>query len=844
MTVYDFLLKKLVLSDEHHKQLIDRGFTPQTIKRCKFVSGGEYISAFDKDLREEFTTEELITSCIYTETEPSEGEKTEKITQILLENRIIIPYIDQNDVCYNLRPHKLGLTGKEPQIYQKCDIKENETVIITEGEFKAAAAVQIGLSCVAIPGISSFADKHKGRLCETLKDYKVKNAIIVFDKEIKDDPKLPNYKENKHKRWDTPYFAWYMAQEMTKVGIKTRIAELPESWMENGKVDIDLAVKRGKTIEDFFRFLNRAQECDAYLDSLPREAQTVIKKRISKKLFPSKIFKYQNKYFKRSEDGEKKFPISNFVLNIVSTHHTPEGLLRKVVFENEFKELSEPMYIEAGQMVSADGFASFCMSKGNFIWTGAKQDIMTIWSDEFLEEGGVEIYEPDHIGKLDQTGMWLFGNMAIDKSGTDLAIREGAFFNEDRGYKPNPIDISGSVDCLPNISTEQINIEEIYEKFSDTLGKNMAALVIGWVGAIPYMDEVFKDYGCFPFLFVTGKRGSGKSTIAEWIMNFFGIEGSGKLLSDTTSVYIQRAMAYYSCLPLFLDEYRNSNEVMKKNALFRNAYNRQSAGKGVKDSFGIREGKIRGTLLISGEETPNDNAVLSRCVVINVMKKHRSENQYRWFAQNKNRFSYIFYKIIKENNSKEFIAAVEKMRKKFIDFELNDRIAINFAIVAAGFVSLMRKSEKECLEFLKFICEHASVEQTSQEDESQLNIFFSDLATMKLHKGFELNKLYEIKKHQRTGEELLYLHMGAIHSVWCEFWKRTRTGEDPFKKTAIIGQLREEKYFHDFKSARVHKSVVQCVVLNLSLMSKEHQSIFKEVDTFGILSEKVGGEDA
>ena len=65
------------------------------------------------------------------------------------------------------------------------------------------------------------------------------------------------------------------------------------------------------------------------------------------------------------------------------------------------------------------------------------------------------------------------------------------------------------------------------------------------------------------------------------------------------------------------------------------------------ETFGIREGKVRGGLLICGEETPEDNALLTRCVVVNVSAMNRKTNHFNWFQANKKKFSNFMYQMLK-----------------------------------------------------------------------------------------------------------------------------------------------------------------------------------------------------
>lgn len=204
--VYTKLMQHLHLDREDREQIRQkRGFTDNTIDTLRFVSGGTPAMAQGLDIiRTEFSEDVLVASGVF---EIKNG--TMVPSDLLLSKRIIIPYLDVNGDITLLRPHKLGLKDIRIQVYCELLLKDNpEHVVLTEGEFKAAALYQWGIPAIAIPGISSFAGKHFERLADMLKRHKVQKVTIIYDNEIKNSPQYPNYKEKPEDRWDTPFWAY------------------------------------------------------------------------------------------------------------------------------------------------------------------------------------------------------------------------------------------------------------------------------------------------------------------------------------------------------------------------------------------------------------------------------------------------------------------------------------------------------------------------------------------------------------------------------------------------------------------------------------------------------------
>ncbi len=190
---------------------------------------------------------------------------------------ILIPYFDALGRLISLRPHKgMGLAGTvvgTPHIYmarayhaqseavkdviarlegrkdatQPLPAEKFHTVIITEGEFKAAALWQTfpprlvsgALTGVcALPGINF--GKHfdvRNELETWLRKTGARRVLVAFDDEDK------SHKKELWKRHDASIWARYLATYLAKrLRITTGVVVLPKEWRVNGKADWDNAL--------------------------------------------------------------------------------------------------------------------------------------------------------------------------------------------------------------------------------------------------------------------------------------------------------------------------------------------------------------------------------------------------------------------------------------------------------------------------------------------------------------------------------------------------------------------------------------------------------------------------
>jgi len=826
-SIYDFITARGKLSEEHKQELNHkRGFTDETIAKYRFFSGGEYLLEIEGELRKTFSEPDLLKSGVFLY---NENTKTSSLTPILLQNRVIIPYLrtehDAGGVANTsvtlLRPHKLGLKDTQIQVYEAS---WGENLIIAESEFKAVAAAQLGFSAIGIPGIGSFSDKYFPDFVKLLNEHKVRCCCIVFDSEVKDDPRFKNYKDKPALRFDTEYYAYLMAKMLDKEGKDVRIGTLPESWRVDGKIDLDGALAQGKTKEDIQQVIVQSKTYRVYLEDLTKEAQSAIRRKLDRKYYRSHIrvefgvYVATRGYGKKEHDEE----ISNFTIRIIAVHDTPEGWVREVVLVNKQGDTSRSHSLPADAM-SNDSFRTFCLNIGNYIWKGKQEDLSTLWEMSFLDtEETRSISEPDHVGWLEEEKMWLFGNTAV-KGGKELRPdANGIFWLDKKGIRPIPLGITSGKGTLsegvPYLSiNDSCDINLVRRHLSDTIGPMDAAKCLGWITAVPFMEETFGAFGCFPFLFLTGKTGSGKSTVAEWLCYFLGIERSGITLSQSTGVGIQRSLSYYSSLPVFLDEYRNTQDIVYKTSFLRNVYNRQSSGKGIKANFGLRMAKVRGTVIVAGEETPNDAALVNRSIIIEIIKAKKTLDHYEWFNREKGKFSAYLLKQLKAKDSATYLRVLQEAKDFFVQRrKIEERTAINYAVVTAGYAVVFGEDAK----FAQEITENLVETERENKTASIISTFITDLQAMKF--SGELREQF-----WAVEDEYIYIYFQGLYNLWAKNCKQR--GVDILKASSLQGYFKEEPGFVESRVLHfINGTRCKCIKMEYEKLSEDLSSLVEE----------------
>lgn len=847
--IYEILTGIGKLDEKHRVQMKEmRGFSDETIDGCRFFSGGAYLAGVEGKLIKDFKEEDLLESGVFIK---PKGSLT--MSPILFEDRVIIPYLNKDNVAYFVRPHKLGLKDVQLEVYQERNF--SRTVVLTEGEFKAAAAMQMGVPCVAVPGVGSFSNKHFARMVAQFNSFGVKDVIVMFDNEVKDDPAYPQkYKENPANRWDVQYYAHMMASMLVKEGFLASIATLPDGWRVDGKADIDGALAQGRTGDDLRVVMASALTHKEYLAELPEDAKKVVARKWAKRKFRGTIKKEWGKYHALRAFGsgkhrtEEYVEVSNFTLKIIATHETPEGVVREVVMINEFGDRSGSFPLSAVDMMSNDKFRAFCSGKGNFLWRGKQDELDTIWQEEFLDDDGRHIVELDHVGYIDREKIFLAGNVMFAEGKEIRPDKTGIFWTEKRGVKPMAINVAGGKGSenigVPLFNFTEFDQREILDHLILAIGETDAKICMGWCGAVMYMKTMFDLAGCFPMLFLSGKRSSGKSHVAKWLMHLFGVETEGIQAHDTTSVGLQRYLGYYSYLPVYMDEYRNIDKVTNKNGLLRNVYNRQAAVKGIRADHGVRVAEVRGTMLLAGQEMPRDNAIMSRSVlvVVSEQKRDRDRNPFNWFVQHKGGFSNVFLRQLRDykEGTQRFVSKYEEARAYFSGKIPDDRKATNYAAVAAGYWVLFGDDN----DFARALTrELVRVHEEIDAEEESVQ-FWEDLLAMR-QAGKIRGKYWVVKTdpYAYSGKDgsaqvapRAYVYFNGLYNLWAEDYAK-RNRETGFTAASLRSVIKNEPYcvnevdkYGKPPRVRINQIIQRCMVFDLETAPEALRDLVSDED--------------
>jgi hypothetical protein len=807
--IYESFIERSSLT-QHDRDTLQqvRGFDHDTIEQLRFRSRCDANMAIVTDLIAQYGASRVrecglsVGSRANPKLLPQEGR-----------DHTLIPFLSDGKPVY-IRPHKDAFSGLAMPFYT-LPIKERSIIILTESEFKAAAAWQMGYSAIGIAGIQ-YASKNN---YDALKEYLTANSLnivcIIFDNEKKDVQGYPNYKPHFWDRYDTQYYAYLMATKLCANGFEASVGVLPEKWMADGKIDIDGALAAGHGRQDFMAVVNKRLTPEEYLNSLDDDVRQLLARRLQRSTVHVPLYASANHYWADRTVKDVTIPtaVSDFVFSIDSNIYTPsDECLRELTLTNHLGDVAKATF-------KADDFAHFlsfrkaAMGVGDFLYNGTQKDLEHIMALETSREVGKSIRQIDHCGWAEDAGMYLFQNGGLTPSGERVRLGEdGIVWRGLNGYQPIPLEQNAVKKKMgmPVLHHEDVEIEPIIDMIEENYsGFPGIRLGCAWLLATLVSHRICNLYeNVFPILFLAGEAQSGKSTFAKWLCAMAGMKSEGYDYNAGSLVGMSRGLGYYSSQPFWLDEFRNSaqDKAKEKGNFLRSAYDGQSVLKGVRQNFGVRGSVVRGRIILSGQDTPADNALQQRCVTITMLGRNRRGSKFDELNTMAPTFSGIIPTLLRRwfADEKKGIAGIRTMRNHLRESGLDDRTAITYSI-PLGVYDTVVKSDYG---FFNWCGAHASAAFKEKESEKPNRMFLRGIQTML---GKNLLNGNAIKQ---TSKGELAIHFGVAFSTWCIMLRQQGT-DFAFKERTLIDEIEQQDYFiQREKTVRMGEQNVGCLILN------------------------------
>lgn len=259
-------------------------------------------------------------------------------------------------------------------------------------------------------------------------------------------------------------------------------------------------------------------------------------------------------------------------------------------------------------------------NQGNFLWKGTDSDLQKLKEYVFSKMGSgkkIEVlgWQPENF--------WVWNNMALTKSGEIINIDENGVleFEKSSYYIP-----SKNINYVTNYNKytaqknfihidSKVTFAEYSQKVYDVFGGPGITALLFTIASI-FQDVVIKENNAFPMYSLFGIPSTGKSFLATICKSFFGIPekpisiGGGQ---STNKANI-RVLAQFNNSIAHFDEYTNGDAMTDE--ILKSVYDRTGYKYGTIESrISIEQVPIASNTLITGNQYPLNDALITRCIV-------------------------------------------------------------------------------------------------------------------------------------------------------------------------------------------------------------------------------------
>ncbi|MFW6046481.1 MAG: hypothetical protein ACOCP4_01675 [Candidatus Woesearchaeota archaeon] len=347
-----------------------------------------------------------------------------------------------------------------------------------------------------------------------------------------------------------------------------------------------------------------------------------------------------------------------------------------------------------------------------------------------------------------------------------------------------------SKERLYNYRPGNLNFEQWCKLFYQAYGIN-GGIGIQFIIISLYRDIVFDSLNFFPFLFLFGDWGVGKTSFVNIILNLFGKDTKGTSLTNSTSIALSRIASQKVNSIYYFKEYTKETDNRTLDFIL-SAYD--GAGRNIGLSTTDNKTKsfdIKSALIFDGNELPSKNAAMfSRMILLNFEKKSFSADERLAFNklsnEKENGFGGVLREIIshrvhfRDNFKNDFEEIFNELKnpdeenkyKEEIE-NLSERSLKHIALILTPFKTLDKKLNFpfKFKELLTKILEN-TIEQNQIIDEMRHTTVFWQSIEYYANNSYtkDIYKYLQIKR-QNPGTGIIYLKFNPIYPYYMKYCK-------------------------------------------------------------------------
>lgn len=530
--------------------------------------------------------------------------------------------------------------------------------------------------------------------------------------------------------------------------------------------------------------------------------------------------------YERDESGSPKYchldRRSNFTMRIL--YHITRGKNNKrvIVLQNN-RNREVVLDVETAQITSFNKFKDITEGAGNFLFEGSQADLMKIKNKLFEEEK--PCIQIDTLGWYKKGNFYTFSN-GIYNSTFKMVDKYGIVQCDDCNYY---IPYHPGTEESMSLNEKRFAFQEssvtwaqwapvYYRTFGEAA---MPALV--FAVATLFSDAIFNLKNNFPMLFLYGEGGSGKSTVVNFLQHLFGLPQPALKLSEkaNTDKAKIRKLAQFANAIACMEEYINDLDLSVKKTL-TGLYDRLGYERGTLDSkFGTETVPIQSTVIITGNEYPDDDPLLQRLIILDYNHNVRTDDVINSFDKlvqlNRQGITAVTGQLLQHRD--DVIAKFDReYRSQFSDFKkyykgpaVPDRMIENNAVLLAIYQILVDSGRDWPFSFATFrdFLLKTLISQVQKRDTGAVLQRFWDIVLSLLNKGLVKNGR-EIKV---DGKEVR-IRFKEIHLLYLEEHNRVYRTRGLAANTLLQKLQDSAAYVQPKSSERFGDTITSAYVFN------------------------------
>lgn len=805
-----------------------RTYTDKTVEEFKIGYTGNAYNALYAHLSPDYDDETLLKSGLF-------KMRGDKISDYFIPQLFIFPHIKNGEVSdFTIKDALKHKKKKEDVINYRLagdsrlnnvlfygqDHFYNDEIILVEGEHDALQVMRAGQKRNAIAVCGNLSEHQQKFLAKALKG---KTVYTAFD----------NDKEGKAYLEKVFHLAW-PAAKIRVLDFEGSQKDIDEHLRRSSDPEKCLARLKDESIEVFKWIISKHVRIEedltrqmeklapftgklAELDTVPRETclealrerfdnsavTRIIEKEIKEKEYSKNssganqanlpCYEKDGIYFRRHHRGA--YGITNFTLKVEDVVLLNDEIFYRCSLTNDKGEHVEECILSPADRSHARKFREKVTGKGSFYFTGSDADLAAILQYEESRSELRKSFYVQHYGYVRKDDLWLWGNAAI-KDGKIYEEKDDFITIGNRNYKSYDVVVySGAVPRL-DVSTpySQDFTQKVSDAFHTVLDRTPGGSVkgykglmfLGFVPAVLYAEEIFHRNGFFPFLFSYGPSGTGKTTVTQLLLSFFGFNCSPESWDDVSVAGLRQFLMHIGAMPCWVDEFLNDHKFKELLGTIKNLYNRSGGGKGGLDKRNSKA--VNGCFWLSGEDNPQNEALLSRSIIFRFDPiNDKKTAAFRYLTEKRGQLSSVVRQLLLDKTPQKAAALLERIDyyAKYIlenAEKIDNRVAVNHAIPAAA-IEMLGVTIPEG--YLDYVCRHAQAGYNQKTTESPIFQFFTELAFI-YNRGPALNK--SVRWDPVTGELAVHFE-SAIRIIQKEM--RFRNEALKIKASSIKDYLRD-----------------------------------------------------